>query len=178
MDGLSEGLAMFEMKCERLKKLWEAILKQLLDDQTRPFVYDLSILFQQAVINYLLRRGVFKDVFQVRLGGLGANQIQPLQSEETAVRLIAKISDSLEEFVEEDAADDRSLLQHPLGLPFQVVQSRRNDALDGRGQVGLTQRTGTFPVAVLPDQRPHLDEGVDEFFQVKGIPLCLVLNEA
>ena len=38
IDGLPKGLAVFEMKRQRLKELRQAILKQLLHDKTRPFV--------------------------------------------------------------------------------------------------------------------------------------------
>ena len=60
-------MSLLEMKCQSLTELWQPIRKESFYYQSNAFMDVLTFLLKDAVIDNLLREGVFKNVFYIRL---------------------------------------------------------------------------------------------------------------
>jgi len=95
MVGLFRVLAPGIVMRQHLVKLFQPVWIQLLYGLSYPFMNLLPPLEKKAIVGYLLSKGVFEDIFQLRKQALLIDELQPLEVEEIRFKLLSHSGDGL-----------------------------------------------------------------------------------
>ena len=149
-------------------------MKKFLHDQTDLLMDGTAFFYEKAIVNYLLGKGMLEDILQFRLKGPCLDEVKPFQVHKAFVDIFLQITDSFQYFIKERPADNRGFLEYPFGLPFQSVQSCRDDPLYRGRNIFFYKCSSEFPGIFVFNKGVCFNQGVDDFLQVEGIPLCLL----
>jgi hypothetical protein len=72
---------------------------------------------------------VLENIIQLRLKGPCSDQVDPLQTAETAIKTVSEFRDRLENLVRESPPDNRGLLQDSLHIRFHMVEPGRDNSI-------------------------------------------------
>ena len=170
VDGLHHVAAALVVVRQRLDELSRAVAELRLDATCDPFVEELAIVAQQAVVRDLLREHVLEDVLEIGVVVALANEVRSGQSREADLEVVWCTGDGLHDPVEELAADHRRLAEHPAGLRREVVDAGGEEPADRRRDCSSSRRVVSTHVSPSRARTPSSTRVFTSSSTKNGLP--------